>query len=62
MTQQEKIADDLRQIIFELETHFEYFQRHRLDTDYTNINNIVKTIQDDLEKIKKIKTKILDLS
>lgn len=57
MVGNEKLADDLGQILFRLDTLVYTLSRH---TDKTPISGqCVKSIQSDLEKLKEIKSRIL---
>lgn len=56
----EKLADDLGQIVFRIETVMYSLSKH---TDKTSVSDqCIKAIEDDIEKLKNIKGRILEIS
>ena len=65
MTTQEKLADDLGQIAFRLETNWGGIKNRCLpkgDTPLREQNEIEADIDRDIERLKSIKVRLLDIS
>ncbi len=58
----DKLISDMGNAIFRLETNFQWYKRHRTDTDYTGLNQMEAILTEDLEKLKMIKGELSKLN